>query len=278
MRGLRIALLIALFAGGIVSSLAAENVSSPAKENVVVTGSTVGLTVVQAVAKEFNAEQKDCIVNVSGGGTNKGITDIAKNKTSDIAMASRTLYLSEKMTYGDRFDEFDIGLSAIVIGVSRPIYESGVKGLTTEQVRGIYSGKIKNWKEVGGPNKIISVIGYANSSQQTTTFNETIMGNATPNIPGVSIRAQNESAVMAALFSSDNAIGFLNFNNVVNVVSIDGVSPTIDNIKNGSYKLVHPYIYFYTYGDPKPCAKKFIDFFDTPKGQNITAQYGIVSI
>ena len=188
------------------------------------------------------------------------------------------LTLTDKLLYGDRFDQFDIGLVPIVIAVSRPISDSGVKGLTTEQVRGIYSGQIKNWKEVGGPDKIISVIGGANGSQQMNVFNATIMGSTNPKVLGVSIKAQSDNDVMTALFSNDNAIGYLNFNNLVNAVSIDGVSPTIDNVKTGAYKLVQSYFYLLTYGDPKPCAKKFINFFNTTKGQNITAQYGIISV
>lgn len=97
----------------------------------------------EAAAETFNAQQNDCQVSVTGGGTGAGITGIGKGQ-SNTAMASREVTADEKIKFGDRFKQFDIGYGGVAIAISKPIYEAGIKALTTDQVKKIYAGQIKN--------------------------------------------------------------------------------------------------------------------------------------
>jgi phosphate transport system substrate-binding protein len=267
-----IALLIALLIGSIGTTLAEESVT--------VSGSTTVLPLGEAAAEAFNTQQKDCQVSVTGGGTGAGITAIAQDRT-DVAMASRKVTSDEKTKFGDKFQQFDVGLDGVVIAVCKPIYDAGIKALTTDQVKKIYAGEIKNWKELGGPDMQIYAIDREQGSGTRDTFNEDIMGDKAAETPGVGTTAMGSAEVKTAIADADNATGYLGFSYAsggnIEPLSLDGVMPTIQSIKDGSYKL-HRHLYFYTFGEPTPCARKFIDFVTSPDGQKIAEENGFIAL
>ncbi|MDD1753936.1 MAG: phosphate ABC transporter substrate-binding protein [Methanotrichaceae archaeon] len=267
-----IALLTALLIGSAATTLAAESVT--------VLGSTTVLPLGEAAAEAFNSKQKDCQVSVTGGGTGAGVTGIAEER-SNIAMASRELTSDEKSKFGDKFQQYDVGLDGIVIAVSKPIYDGGIKELTTGQVKKIYAGEIENWKELGGPDNQIYAIAREQGSGTRDTFNEDIMGDEKAETLGVSTTAMGSAEVKTALVNADNAIGYLGFSYAnggnIEPLSLDGVMPSIQSIKDGSYKL-HRHLYFYTFGEPTPCARKYIDFVKSPEGQKIAEENGFIAL
>ncbi len=232
----------------------------------------------EAAAEAFNSLQKDCRVTVTGGGTGAGITAVAEGR-SNIAMASREVTADEKSKYGDRFQQFDIGYDGVVIAVSKPVYDAGVKELTTEQVKRIYAGEIKNWKELGGPDAEIYAIAREQGSGTRDTFNEDIMGNKAAETPGVSTTAMGSSEVKTAIVGSDSAIGYLGFSYIaggnIGIITLDGILPSMQTIKDGSYKL-HRHLYLYTFGEPAPCAQKFIDFMTSADGKKVAEENGFI--
>ncbi len=263
-------LVIYLFLGLIAPSLAQEKVT--------VSGSSTVLPLGEAAAEAFNAQQQKYQVSVTGGGTGAGITSVAENR-NDIAMASREVTADEKNKYGDKFQEFPIGYDGIVIVVSKPLYDAGITNLTKDQVKKIYGGEIKNWKDLGGPDAEIYVVSREQGSGTRDTFDEDIMGNRTAEVPGVNTVALGSAEVKTAVAGSDKAIGYLGYSYAeggnVGTVALDGVKPTAESIKDGSYELARK-LYFYTYGDPKPGAKAFIDFVLRPEGQKIAAENGFI--
>lgn len=264
-------LLIALFIGSISSSTAAEKVT--------VSGSTTVLPLGEAAAEAFNAQQNAYDVTVTGGGTGAGITAIAENR-SDIAMASREVTSDEQKRYGDNFKEFEIGLDGICIAVNKQVYDAGIKNLTKNQVKGIYAGQITNWKELGGPDRLIYAIAREPGSGTRDTFNEVIMGNITAETPGVHTVAMGSAEVKTAIVGSNNAIGYLGFSYIggnIGIVTLDGVMPSIQTIKNNSYELSR-HLYFYTFGSPRPGAMVFINFMLGPEGQQIAQENGFIPI
>lgn len=266
-----IAILAALLIGSSAPVLAAETVT--------VSGSSTVLPLGEAGAEAFNVQQHDYRISVTGGGTGAGITGIAEGR-SDIAMASREITADEKAKYGDRFQEFLVGYDGIVLVVSPQIFDAGVKDLTKEQVRQIYVGQIKNWKEVGGPDAQIYVIAREQGSGTRDTFNEDIMGDKAVETPGVITTALGSAEVKTAVGGSDKAIGYLGFSYAeggnVRPISLDGIEATAQSIRDGSYELGRE-LYFYTYGDPKPGAKAFIDFMIGPAGQMIAEENGFIA-
>jgi phosphate transport system substrate-binding protein len=274
LRKLLSALLIALLLEAVGTSIAM------AKETVRVSGSTTVLPLAQAGAEAFNAEQSDYEALVSGGGTGVGINDIAAGN-SQIGMASREVTAEEKSRFGDKFGENLVGYDGIVIAVSKQIYNAGVTSLGKDQVRKIYSGEINNWKDLNGPNEPILVVAREAGSGTRDTFNEEIMGSKAAETPGVNTGANSNAEVRTAITGSDKAIGYLGFSYAedgsVGVITLDGVKPTKETIRGGSYELNRK-LYFYIFGDAKPGAKAFIDFMTGSEGQKIAEENGFVAL
>ncbi len=264
--------MIALILGAISASTAM------AKETVRVSGSTTVLPLAQFGAEDFNAKQSDYQVLVSGGGSGAGINEVATG-LSQIGMASREVTSEEENEYGDRFKENLIGYDGIVIAVSKNIFNRGVNSLTKDQVRKIYSGEIKNWKELSGPDEPIFAIARKEGSGTKDTFNEVIMGSKAAETPGVNDREDDSAGVRTAIVGSDKAIGYLGFNfakdDSMGVITLDGVKPTNENIKSGNYELSRK-LYFYTFGDATPGASAFIEFMTGPEGQKIAEENGYI--
>jgi phosphate transport system substrate-binding protein len=255
-----------------------------AKEvKVAVSGSSTVMPLAGLAAEEFNMLQDKYHVSVTSGGTGVGIVDVAEGR-SDIAMASREVQLSERQRYETpslKFMEFAIGFDAICLVVSPDVYDSGVTSLTKDEVKQIYAGDITNWEELGGPDMEIFVIGRKPGSGTRDTFNEIILGSKEAESPGVTIDAWDSSEVKTAIRGSDSAIGYMGYSYVrngdVDVVALDGISPTIENIKNETYPLARK-LYFYTVGDPNPGAKAFLDYVLSPDGQKIAIDNGFIPI
>jgi phosphate transport system substrate-binding protein len=267
-------LLIALMAGAVGSNLAL------AIEAVPVSGSTTVLPLAEGGGEGFNAEQSEYRVTVTGGGTGVGMKNIAQG-TSDISMASREVTADEISQFGDQFQERLIAYDGIVIAVSKEIYEAGVTALTKDQVKRIYAGETRNWKEVGGPDEEILVAAREMGSGTRDTFNEEIMDDKKAETPGVSTVAGSNAEIRTTLTGSDKAIGYLGFSYAedgsVGMITLDGVTPTAESIKDGSYELARR-LYFYTFGDASPGAQAFINFMTGPKGQQVAEEYGFVPL
>jgi phosphate transport system substrate-binding protein len=250
---------------------------------VVVSGSSTVMPLAELAAEEFNMMQESYTVNVKSGGSGVGIVDVAEGR-SDIAMSSREIQLVERQRYetpSTRFIEQPVGFDAICLVVSPEVYDSGVTTLTKDEVKQIYAGDITNWEELGGPNTDIFVIGRRAGSGTRDTFNEIIMGSKEAETPGVSYDAGESSEVKFSTQRSDNAIGYMGYSFVmtgdIKVISLDGISPTIESIKSGAYPLARK-LYFITLGALSPGAKDFIDYILSPEGQKIATENGFIPI
>lgn len=274
LRKLLSALIIALMVSAVGTTMVM------AKETVRVSGSTTVLPLAEAGAEAFNGEQSDYQIMVTGGGTGVGMKNIAEGN-SEIGMASREVTADELSQFGDKFQENMVGYDGIVIAVSKQIYDAGVTSLTKDQVKKIYSGETKNWKELGGPDSEILAVAREQGSGTRDTFNEDIMDDKKAETPGVSTVAGSNAEIRTALTGSDKAIGYLGFSyaedEAVGAITLDGVKPTAETIKDGSYELARK-LYFYTFGDAKPGAHAFIDFMMGPEGQKVAEEYGFVPL
>lgn len=250
---------------------------------VAVSGSSTVMPLAELAAEEFNMMQDNYTVNVKSGGSGVGIVDVAEGR-SDIAMSSREIKLEERQRYETptiRFIEQLVGFDAICLVVSQEVYDSGVTSLTTEKVKQIFAGDITNWEELGGPNTEIFAIGRRAGSGTRDTFNEGIMGSREAETPGVSYDAGESSEVKFSTQRSDNAIGYMGYSFVMTgdtkVIALDGVQPTIDNIKSGAYPLARK-LYFVTLGEPSPGARAFMDYILSPVGQQIATENGFIPV
>jgi phosphate transport system substrate-binding protein len=250
---------------------------------VAVSGSSTVMPMAELAAEEFNMIQDNYNVNVKSGGSGVGIVDVAEGRSA-IAMSSREIQLAERQRYETpsvRFIEQPVGFDAICLVVSPDVYDYGVTTLTKDEVKQIYAGYITNWKELGGPNTEIFVIGRRAGSGTRDTFNEIIMGSKEAETPAVSYDAGESSEVKFSTQRSDNAIGYMGYSFVMTgdtkVISLNGIQPTIENIKSGAYPLARK-LYFVTLGEPSPGARAFIDYILSPEGQKIAEENGFIPI
>jgi phosphate transport system substrate-binding protein len=272
MRAPKIALVFLVFLVSAPIAMAATEVT--------VSGSTTVLPLAEVISEVFNVQQSDYHVSITGGGTGAGITAIAEGR-SDLAMASREVTSDETSRYGDKFQESFVGYDSIVIVVSGQVYDAGVKALTKAQIREIYVGNTKNWKDLGGPNEEIYVIAREQSSGTRDTFDDNILGSRSAETPGVSTVANSNAEVATAVTGSNKAIGYVGYNYVrgasMKVVSVDGVLPTFQTIKDGSYGLGRK-LYLVSYGNSTQGAKTFINFVLSDQGQRIALENGFIPL
>ena len=163
----------------------------------------------------------------------------------------------------------------VVLHPSNPI-----SALTTEQVRDIYTGKIKNWKDLGGPDMSIVVISRDTSSGTYETFESFVMNKEkmASNVEYVSTNPQ----MFGRVESTRASIGYVGFGFVktgVKAVTLNKIKPTVQTILNGQYPVSRP-LYMFTNGYPKlgSMTHKFISFYLTEEGQEVIEDKGFVPV
>lgn len=267
---------IQLLTAAFLVIMAAGCVDEDGRERLVITGSTTVLPAVERCAEVFNQAQDGIGVQVSSGGSGRGIQDVASG-LADIGMASREVKESEVGQFGDHFVEHLIGYDAIAVAVSREVYDAGVTALTSEEVSKVYSGEIDNWKDVGGPDEPILPVARVPGSGTGDTFNEMIMGSSRAETEGVEVNAMENAEIKTLIVQSDKAIGYLGIGYAktgdLRAVALDGVAPSAENVKNRSYKLSRP-LYLYTWNGTSDSEAEFINFVLGPEGQRIMEEEG----
>lgn len=262
-----------VLAGILALSMVAVGCGKGLSGTISVAGSTTVQPLAELLADEFMSENPDVQVTVGGGGTSVGITSV-NNGTVDIGSASRDLKSDEPQLVKHLLAKDGI---AIIVKPGNPVV-----GLTKTQVRDIFGGVIKNWKDVGGPDHAIDVVVRESGSGTRTAFEEMVMAKPEPAVAIVNTALeQNSNGGVKQVVGGDSyAIGFISFgyiDNTVKALSIDGIEATAENAKNETYPIVRP-LYFLTKEAPTGLVKEFIDFCLSDDGQAIVADEGYVTI
>lgn len=233
----------------------------------------VGSTSVQPVAEKLVEKYKethpDAQINVQGGGSSVGIKS-AQDGTADIGTSSKALKKNESQG----LTQIPLGQDGIVIAVNT---ENSVDGVTSEQLKDIFSGKITNWKEVGGSDGKINVIRREDGSGTLDAFESIVMGKDTK-IKSDAVVQSSTEAVKQSVKTDENAIGFVSYAHMssdVKALKIDGVSPSDDTIADGSYKLQRPFL-FLVKGTPNQATQDFLNFVNSSEGQKVLKDEKIV--
>jgi len=252
-------------------------------ETLKIKGSDTVLPLSQKEAEVYMKKYPNTRITVTGGGSGVGIASFLDG-TTDIAMASRKIKMSEKMKLqeaGKAYKEVVIAndaLSAIVNPKNK------VSQLTREQLEGIFTGKITNWKEVGGDDEKIVAYSRESSSGTYEFFKEHVMMNK--NYGTAILMMPATGAMVQSVSQTKGAIGYIGFaymdKNVKALkVSYDKgknyVEPTVANAKNKTYPVVRPLQYYYLTKDEKK-VKPFIDFILSEEGQKIVSEVGYITL
>jgi phosphate transport system substrate-binding protein len=154
-----------------------------------------------------------------------------------------------------------------------------VEGLTTDQLASIYSGKVTNWKDVGGADAPIVLLGRDTSSGTYEFFQEAVLGKETKYAK--SMRSlQSNQAIVDEVTKNANAIGYVGLgyeNSSIKVIKVDGEAATIDTVKDGSYVLARS-LYMISNGAPEGAAKSYLDWILSADGQAVVADQGFVPL
>lgn len=234
-------------------------------------GSTSVQPFSEVLAEEFMNIHRNVQVNVQGGGSSQGVTAIISG-AADIGAASRDLK-DEEISQGVTPIMIAIDGIAVVVHPANP-----VTAMTTDQVKNIYLGKIKNWKEIGGADAPITIVTREEASGTRDAFLDIIMKKE--NIIASAIVQNSTGAVRTTVAGDKNAIGYISLakvNQEVKALDIDGAAANEANVKNGTYKLQRPFNYIIK-GEPTGLAKAFIEYTLSAEGQKIIEEEGAFKV
>lgn len=240
-------------------------------------GSTTVLPVAQATAEAFMDANPSINISVRGGGSGVGVAAL-QNKTVDIANSSRPMKakeISSCKSKGINPTAYVIANDGICIVVHK---NNAVRDLSVAQIKDIYTGKIKNWKEVGGPSMPIVVISRDVASGTFEVFNEKALGGAKVDATAQLLASNN--AVVSAVGSTPGAIGYAGLgyvNESVKVLTVNGITPNETTIKNGSFPLSRK-LYMYTNGKATGEVARYISFIQSAAGQAIVKANGFITL
>lgn len=235
-----------------------------------IAGSTSVQPFSEVLAEKFREKNSQVQINVQGGGSSQGI-EAAKSGAADIGSSSRELKEEEKPGLVENKIALD-GIAVIVNSANK------IGELKMEDVKNIYLGNIKNWKEVGGEDAAITVVCREAGSGTRGAFEEIVMEKQ-PVTDKVIIQ-NSTGAVRTTVAGDPNAIGFVSLaslNKDVKGLKIDGIEPSVENVKNSSYKISRPFLYL-TKEQPTGIAKAFIDFVLSDEGQQVIVDEGAIDI
>jgi phosphate transport system substrate-binding protein len=234
---------------------------------ITVAGSTAFQPFAEKLAEEFMAQRSGVAITVQGGGSAVGVQSTLSG-VAQIGMADLVQLPPEAKELTSIVVARD-GI-AIVINPANPI-----KDLSTAQVREIFEEKIGNWKDVGGPDKPITVVSREAGSGTRMSFEQLIGGiQLTRN----AIIQDSSGTIRETVANDANAIGYLThgvINEKVKPLTMDGVECTTAAIMAGQYKLVRP-VFLLSKGPASGAAKEFIEYILSPAGQEIIRKNGLI--
>ncbi len=247
-------------------------------ESIKIDGSTTVLPVAQKVAEAYMKEHPEVNIAVSGGGSGNGIKALIDAAT-DIADSSRFMKNEEVKLAVDKGTypvPFAIAHDCIIpiVNPSHPL-----NNVTMDQLKGIYTGEIKNWKELGGPDGAIVVISRDTSSGTYEVWEEKVLKGARV-FPGALLQASS-GAIVQAVSKNKNAIGYVGIGYLdksVKGISVNGIPGTEETTLNGTFAISRP-LFMFTRGWPSGDTLKFINFVLHPqRGQKYVKEAGFVPL
>jgi len=222
-------------------------------------GSTTLLPVVQEAAAQFTEKYPGTKVDIQGGGSSVGITQLEQGVV-DIGNSSRSLNPGEG---GGKLVDHPVAFDVIALVVNPKM---PVSNLSDAQVKGIFLGTIKNWKEVGGPDKEIVVVIRDQASGTREMFDKKALGQTSTGPPiqctSSAIESGSNGVVREIVATTPNAIGYISFgyvNSRLKAVAFNGVQPSKETGASGQYTMAR-YLHIFTKGKPKPVVQAYIDF------------------
>ncbi|MCF7859091.1 MAG: PstS family phosphate ABC transporter substrate-binding protein [Candidatus Cloacimonetes bacterium] len=245
--------------------------------NLTIAGSTTVLPIAQSCAEAYMNIHTEANISVRGGGSSLGIANVIAG-TVDIGDASRHAKTKEKAqarAQGVNLVENVVANDAIAIIVNP---SNTIDTITIEQIKGIYSGSITNWKDLGGKSQPIVVVSRDVSSGTFEVFNEKVMGGS--QVLDSALMLASNNPVATTVKDTPGAIGYVGIGYLssnVKGLMINDVMPSKETVLNKTYPIART-LHMYTNGRPRGMAKKYIDFVLSPAGQKLVEENGFIGL
>jgi phosphate transport system substrate-binding protein len=239
---------------------------------IAISGSTSVGPLAEKLAFKYE-ENNDVKIEINQIGSSAGITN-AISGVSEIGMSSRDL----------KQEEIDSGLSETIIAydgivvVTHPTNK--VKDLTLEEVKKIFTGKVTNWKELGGEDLEIVVVSREDGSGSRDSFQE-IVDFSSGELVRSAIIASGNGNIKTTVATNKHAVGFISFEYIdesISTIDINGVEATADNVLQQKYKLSRPFLFVNKEENLTDAGQQFIDFILSPDGQAVVSETGAIPV
>jgi phosphate transport system substrate-binding protein len=259
------------------------------KDSIQIKGSDTMVNLGQAWAEKYMENDPSYFVAVTGGGSGTGLSGLISG-SCDIAMSSRNIKEKEiglAEQKGIHPHEIKVALDglAVVVNPNNP-----VSRLTTDQLAAVFTGKITNWKELGGKDEKIVLLSREVNSGTHVYFKEHVLRRNDPNsqeefAPGA-LMLSSSQAIADEITGNSAAIGYYGMGyiskkqkalNIARDEKSEYEAPTIENVINGKYPISRP-LFLYTNGAPEGLVKKFVDFILSREGQDIVLATDFVPV
>lgn len=255
------------------SALAADEtlqVFKGQKGKIDIAGGTAHIPVMKGAAKQIMSYNPDIHITVTGGGSGAGVQQAGEG-IAQIGNTGRALKQSEIDKYGLVSFPFAIDGVAVAINPGNPVTD-----LSKAQLKDIFGGKIKNWKEAGGADAPISLYVREDGSGTRETFEERALDKGT-SVDSANVINSN-GAMKTAIAQDPNAIGYVGIGHLddsIKGVKVDGMVPSQEAAANGDYTVTR-LLYMNTKGQPEGIVKGFVDYILSPAGAEIIKESGYI--
>jgi phosphate transport system substrate-binding protein len=259
------------------------------KNSIQIKGSDTMVNLGQSWAEKFMQDDPKNFIAVTGGGSGTGFSSLISG-TCDIAISSRNIKEKE-IALAKKKGVNPYEVKAALDGLAVVVHPKNPVGkLTVDQLERIFTGKITNWKEVGGKDSAIVILSREVNSGTHVYFKEHILrkgdANSKEEFAPQALMLSSSQAIADEVAQNPGAIGYYGMGYIsskqkaVTVAKDESsvyVAPTVENVVNGSYPISRP-LFFYTNGEPAGLVKKFIDFCLSKEGQDIVVKTDFVPI
>ena len=243
-------------------SSSTDSSSSDLEGIITAAGSSALKPLVDEASQKFIEKNPNVSITVDAGGSGEGLKQVSEGT---VTIGNSDVSAEEKLDADQAKELVDHQVCVVTMApiVNKDVTEAGVKDLSTDQLIGIFTGQITNWKDVGGPDEDIVLVTRPSSSGTRATFEKyALNGNA--EAENKSMETDDSGVLLKNVSDTKGAIGYVALsylvdNKDVDAVSIDGVAPTLENTYNGTYK-VWTMEHMYTKGKGSKADKAFIKY------------------